>query len=253
MSNSVVPKAGANDLIAQDLAATPKAVWAILLRRAQDTAGALSREAPATSWHVTNTEEQRMLVLTANSGPLPDLNISCHVGGPPNGPATLTLKASFAAGTVLQRWHRRRTAEQFCHALIQDVADTLTISSGNLAVRGASRRSQRGTVRIGSGESHWSGELVDISDTGIAMSVLATVAVADREAPDRWVGKATQARVRLAKSRVELPVTVAHVTRRRHDYLVGLRVLDSAGLTVLLPAAASGGLKLFHLPRKAAR
>jgi hypothetical protein len=245
----------ADDLIARQLAAAPQAVWTVLLRRAQDTGGVLTREAPTTTWRVKNVEEQRTLILSAEAGPMPDLMISCHVGGPQDGPATLTLMADFAAGTILQRWHRRRTADQLCNALIQDVADTLAVVSGNPPVRIATRRSQRGTVQLGTGTNYWSGELVDMSESGIAMSVLASVVTADPEPADRWVGKETLAHIRLAKNRVDVPVSVVHVTRRRHDYLIGLHVMDSSRLTAILPSTASSpsGLKLFHLPGKAAR
>jgi hypothetical protein len=242
--NSTPTVSGPGGLIARQLAATPKAVWAVLLRRAQDSGGALTREAPATSWRVTDVEDQRTLTLSADSGPLPDLKILCHVGGPQNGPTTLTLKADFAPGTVLQRWHRRRTADQLCHALIQDVADALAVSSGNPAVRAATRRLQRGTVQLGTGANYWPGELVDISENGIAMSVLASVVAADREPFDRWVGKDTLAHIRMAKNRVDLPVNVVHVTRRRHDYLIGLRILDNSRLTELFQSTSSGSGRL---------
>lgn len=232
------------------VAASPDGVCAALLRYAANPASMAApgsgERAPGARWSAHRQEDRTSVTYLLQDGPLGYMRLHFAIEPDQAGSSLIwvsgeyALKKSLLHG-ALERWRGQRDAL----GLRDGILDLLRATAGTTqdtaqparALRGSERLNVRAPARLTVGSRSWRAEVLDVSETGIAV-VAATLPQQVKEDAELLLREEQgEIEVLLPGEKSRARVIVRRAAPGRGGVQVGLQVLDAEGLMPLLKKA----------------
>jgi hypothetical protein len=225
----------------------PDAVCATLLRYAANPASfALPERSPRATWTAQRQEGRHTVTYLLEDGPLGYMRLQFAAEADEAGSSVLWITGEYAQKkSLLYGALERRRAEREAIALRDGVLAVLQAPSSTAeavarparAVRGAERLSVRAPARLQVGTRTWRAEVLDVSETGLAVVVATLAHQAESDAELLLRMQQGEIEVLLPGTRSRARVLVKRAAPARGGVHVGLQVVDTEGIMPLLRKA----------------